>query len=76
LKHAAMKALTSSTSVLVTADDKFFNYSVQPSWIAIPKPCCCTEGYPENVDITGESLHNLEYPSIGRAAGLCGRRQS
>jgi hypothetical protein len=47
-----------------TADDKFFNYSVAAKLgIAIPKTVLLPQkGYPSDVDITSESLHNLTYP--------------
>jgi hypothetical protein len=47
-----------------TADDKFFNYSVASKLgIAIPKTVLLPQkGYPSDVDITSESLRNLEYP--------------
>jgi hypothetical protein len=47
-----------------TADDKFFNYAVAAKLgIAIPKTVLLPQkGYPSDVDITSESLHNLTYP--------------
>jgi hypothetical protein len=47
-----------------TDDDKFFNYSVASKLgIAIPKTVLLPQkGYPNDVDITSESLHNLKYP--------------
>jgi hypothetical protein len=47
-----------------TADDKYFNYSVAAKLgIAIPKTILLPQrGYPTDVDITSESLHNLKYP--------------
>ncbi|MEW5983833.1 MAG: hypothetical protein AB1806_15890 [Acidobacteriota bacterium] len=47
-----------------TADDKFFNYSVmQKLGLAIPRTVLLPQkGYPVDVDITAESLHNLQYP--------------
>src|ERR1051326_6941978 len=47
-----------------TADDKYFNYSVAAKLgIAIPKTVLLPQkGYPKDVDITAESLHNMEYP--------------
>lgn len=47
-----------------TADDKYFNYSLAAKLgIAIPKTLLLPQkGYPSDVDITSESLHNLEYP--------------
>jgi len=47
-----------------TADDKYFNYSVAAKLgIAIPKTILLPQkGYANDLDITSESLHNLEYP--------------
>jgi hypothetical protein len=47
-----------------TADDKFFNYSVMAKLgVAIPKTVLLPQkGYPADVDLTPESLRNLEYP--------------
>jgi glutathione synthase/RimK-type ligase-like ATP-grasp enzyme len=47
-----------------TADDKFFNYSVASKFgVAIPKTVLLPQkSYPTDVDITSESLRNLEYP--------------
>jgi hypothetical protein len=47
-----------------TADDKFFNYAVAAKLgIAVPKTVLLPQkGYPSDVDITSESLHNLMYP--------------
>jgi hypothetical protein len=47
-----------------TADDKFFNYSVAAKLgVAIPRTVLLPQkGYPSDVDITSESLRNLEYP--------------
>jgi hypothetical protein len=47
-----------------TADDKFFNYSVASKLgVAIPKTILLPQkSYPTDVDITSESLRNLEYP--------------
>jgi len=47
-----------------TADDKFFNYSVAAKLgVAIPRTILLPQkGYPSDVDITSESLRNLEYP--------------
>src|SRR3984957_4270444 len=46
------------------ADDKYFNYSVAAKLgIAIPKTVLLPQkGYPKDVDINAESLHNMEYP--------------
>jgi hypothetical protein len=47
-----------------TADDKYFNYSLMAKLgVAIPRTVLLPQkGYPKDVDITSESLHNLEYP--------------
>src|SRR5262249_52454159 len=47
-----------------TADDKYFNYSVATKLgIAIPKTILLPQKkYTNDLDITSESLHNLEYP--------------
>ena len=47
-----------------TADDKFFNYAVaRKLGVAIPKTVVLPQkAYPPDVDLTPESLRNLEYP--------------
>ena len=47
-----------------TADDKYFNYSVMAKLgVAIPRTVLLPQkGYPSDVDLTAESLHNLEFP--------------
>ena len=47
-----------------TADDKFFNYAVAAKLgVAIPKTVLLPQkAYPATVDLTAESLKNLEYP--------------
>jgi hypothetical protein len=65
LKHAVLQGTyVINNPFWWTADDKFFNYSVACKLgIAIPKTVLLPQkGYPSDVDITGESLHNLEYP--------------
>lgn len=65
LKHAALQgSYVINNPFWWTADDKFFNYSVAAKLgIAIPKTVLLPQkGYPADVDITSESLHNLEYP--------------
>jgi hypothetical protein len=65
LKHAVLQGTyVINNPFWWTADDKFFNYSVAAKLgIAIPKTVLLPQkGYPSNVDITSESLHNLEYP--------------
>jgi glutathione synthase/RimK-type ligase-like ATP-grasp enzyme len=46
------------------ADDKFFNYSLASKLgVAVPKTVLLPQkSYPTDVDITSESLRNLEYP--------------
>jgi hypothetical protein len=65
LKHAALQGTyVINNPFWWTADDKYFNYSVAAKLgLAIPKTVLLPQkGYPANVDITSESLHNLEYP--------------
>jgi hypothetical protein len=65
LKHAVLQGTyVINNPFWWTADDKFFNYSVASKLgIAIPKTVLLPQkGYPSDVDITGESLHNLVYP--------------
>jgi hypothetical protein len=65
LKHAALQGTyVINNPFWWTADDKYFNYSVADRLgVAIPKTVLLPQkGYPSNVDITDESLHNLKYP--------------
>jgi hypothetical protein len=65
LKHAVLQGTyVINNPFWWTADDKYFNYSVAAKLgIAIPKTVLLPQkGYPKDVDITSESLHNLEYP--------------
>jgi len=65
LKHAVLQGTyVINNPFWWTADDKYFNYSVASKLgIAIPKTVLLPQkGYPSSVDITAESLHNLEYP--------------
>jgi hypothetical protein len=65
LKHAVLEgSYVINNPFWWTADDKFFNYSVAAKLgIAIPKTVLLPQkGYPVDLDLTGESLHNLEYP--------------
>jgi glutathione synthase/RimK-type ligase-like ATP-grasp enzyme len=65
LKHAVLQGTyVINNPFWWTADDKFFNYAMAAKLgIAIPKTVLLPQkGYPANVDITAESLHNLEYP--------------
>jgi len=65
LKHAVLQgSYVINNPFWWTADDKYFNYSVAAKLgIAIPKTVLLPQkGYPKDVDITSESLHNLKYP--------------
>jgi hypothetical protein len=65
LKHAVLQGTYVINNPLWwTADDKYFNYSVGAKLgVAIPKTVLLPQkGYPKDVDINAESLHNLEYP--------------
>jgi glutathione synthase/RimK-type ligase-like ATP-grasp enzyme len=65
LKHAVLHgAYVINNPFWWTADDKYFNYSVMHKLgVAIPKTVLLPQkGYPADIDITGESLHNLQYP--------------
>ena len=65
LKHAVLQGTyVINNPFWWTADDKYFNYAVAAKLgIAIPKTILLPQkGYPSDVDITAESLHNLEYP--------------
>jgi hypothetical protein len=65
LKHAVLQgSYVINNPFWWTADDKYFNYSVASKLgIAIPKTILLPQkGYPKDVDINAESLHNMEYP--------------
>jgi hypothetical protein len=65
LKHAVLQgAYVINNPFWWTADDKYFNYAVASKLgVAIPKTVLLPQkGYPTDVDITAESLHNLTYP--------------
>ncbi len=65
LKHAVLQGTyVINNPFWWTADDKFFNYSMASKLgIAIPKTILLPQkGYPGDVDINSESLHNLTYP--------------
>ena len=65
LKHAVLEGTyVINNPFWWTADDKYFNYSVAAKLgIAIPKTVLLPQkGYPSDVDITSDSLRNLEYP--------------
>src|SRR5260370_27339193 len=64
LKHAVLQGTyVINNPFSWTADDKYFNYSVAPKLgIAIPKTVLLPQkDYPSDMDITSESLTNLEY---------------
>ena len=65
LKHAVLQGTyVINNPFWWTADDKFFNYSVMAKLgVAIPRTVLLPQkGYPADVDLTPESLRNLEYP--------------
>ena len=65
LKHAVLEgSYVINNPFWWTADDKFLNYCVAAKLgVAIPKTVLLPQkGYPKDVDINAESLHNLEYP--------------
>lgn len=65
LKHAVLGgAYVINNPFWWTADDKFFNYAVASRLgVAIPKTVLLPQkAYPSDVDITSESLRNLDYP--------------
>jgi hypothetical protein len=65
LKHAVLEgSYVINNPFWWTADDKYFNYCVAAKLgLAIPKTVLLPQkGYPKDVDINAESLHNLEYP--------------
>jgi hypothetical protein len=65
LKHAVLQgSYIINNPFWWTADDKYFNYSVAAKLgVAIPKTVLLPQkGYPSDLDLTSESLHNLEYP--------------
>jgi hypothetical protein len=65
LKHAVLQGVyVINNPFWWTADDKFFNYSVMSKLgLAIPRTVLLPQkAYPPDVDLTAESLRNLEYP--------------
>jgi hypothetical protein len=65
LKHAVLHGTyVINNPFWWTADDKFFNYTIaQKIGVAVPKTVLLPQkSYPHDVDITSESLRNLEYP--------------
>ena len=70
LKHAVLEGTyVINNPFWWTADDKFFNYAVAAKLgIAIPKTVLLPQkAYPATVDLTAESLKNLDTPSTGKA---------
>ncbi len=74
LKHAVLQGTyVINNPFWWTADDKYFNYSVMSKLgVAIPRTVLLPQkGYPADIDLTAESLHNLRLPGrLGRAARL------
>ena len=65
LKHAVLEGTyVINNPFWWTADDKFFNYSVaQKLGVAVPKTVVLPQkGYPADIDLAPESLHNLGFP--------------
>jgi len=65
MKHAVLNGMYAINNPFWwTADDKFFNYSVaEKLGVAVPKTVVLPQkGYPADVDLAPESLHNLGYP--------------
>jgi hypothetical protein len=65
LKHAVLQGTyVINNPFWWTADDKYFNYSVMSKLgCAIPKTVLLPQkAYPKDIDLTSESLRNLEYP--------------
>ena len=65
LKHAVLQgSYVINNPFWWTADDKYFNYSVMAKLgCAIPRTVLLPQkGYPADVDLTPESLRNLQYP--------------
>jgi hypothetical protein len=65
LKHAVLQGTyVINNPFWWTADDKFFNYSVMAKLgCAIPKTVLLPQkGYPPDIDLTAESLRNMQYP--------------
>jgi glutathione synthase/RimK-type ligase-like ATP-grasp enzyme len=65
LKHAVLEGTyVINNPFWWTADDKFFNYAVASKLgVAIPKTELLPQkAYPPRIDLTSDSLQNLEYP--------------
>ena len=65
LKHAVLQGTyVINNPFWWTADDKYFNYAVMAKLgVAIPRTVLLPQkGYPADIDLAPESLHNLIYP--------------
>jgi hypothetical protein len=65
MKHAVLQGTyVINNPFWWTADDKYFNYALMAKLgVAIPRTVLLPQkGYPVDIDLTAESLHNLEYP--------------
>jgi hypothetical protein len=65
MKHAVLQgSYVINNPFWWTADDKYFNYSVMAKLgVAIPRTVLLPQkGYPADIDLAPESLHNLIYP--------------
>ncbi|HET7218655.1 MAG TPA: hypothetical protein VFJ02_11445 [Vicinamibacterales bacterium] len=65
MKHAVLQGTyVINNPFWWTADDKYFNYCVMAKLgVAIPRTVLLPQkGYPADIDLTAESLHNLSYP--------------
>jgi hypothetical protein len=65
MKHAVLQGTyVINNPFWWTADDKYFNYSVMTKLgVAIPRTVLLPQkAYPADIDLTPESLHNLQYP--------------
>jgi hypothetical protein len=65
MKHAVLQGTyVINNPFWWSADDKYFNYSVMSKLgVAIPRTVLLPQkGYPADIDLTPESLHNLIYP--------------
>jgi hypothetical protein len=65
MKHAVLQGTyVINNPFWWTADDKYFNYSVMSKLgVAIPRTVLLPQkGYPADIDLAPESLHNMIYP--------------
>ncbi len=65
MKHAVLQGTyVVNNPFWWTADDKYFNYSVMAKLgVAVPRTVLLPQkGYPRDVDLAPESLHNLQFP--------------